>query len=406
MVKSNLKNFLNYILIFLIILDCRSVYVHILGIGIGNIIIIAIIILLSLLILYYNNGKFRLKLLMFILGYYIYISILYFLIVNQSKISFISRYMIIFPLLIIYFFEIRKDGAIELLKKYSNVIVIISIISLFFYVFGSLLNVIDPTGKVTIQWGNIKSINTYFFIHFDIQIDKIFFIRLIRNTSIFTEAPMYALHLLIALFATLFYYKRINKFKISIILISIATSLSTTAILLGIFLIIIKYIKKINRSNIKLLIIPFILCIGGYFAINIFIDKMTTSSYNIRQEDIRAVLYAIKNKYIIGRGFMNNESVAQYMSSFRSNTGLSSAFLIVLLNGGIYFSIFYLLPFVLVFIKSIRLKRRDITLFIIMQFLFYFVFVYQYTVLALFLCSYNIFFILSKDNKKNSIVIS
>ena len=240
MVKSNLKNFLNYILIFLIILDCRSVYVHMLGIGIGNIIIIAIIILLSLLILYYNNVKFRLKLLMFILGYYIYISILYFLIVNQSKISFISRYMIIFPLLIIYFFEIRKDGAIELLKKYSNVIVIISIISLFFYVFGSLLNVIDPTGKVTIQWGNIKSINTYFFIHFDIQIDKIFFIRLIRNTSIFTEAPMYALHLLIALFATLFYYKRINKFKISIILISIATSLSTTAILLGIFLIIIK----------------------------------------------------------------------------------------------------------------------------------------------------------------------
>ena len=103
---------------------------------------------------------------------------------------------------------------------------------------------------------------------------------------------------------------------------------------------------------------------------------------------------------------MNNESVAQYMSSFRSNTGLSSAFLIVLLNGGIYFSIFYLLPFILVFVKSIRLKRRDITLFIIMQFLFYFVFVYQYTVLALFLCSYNIFFILSKDNKKNSIVIS
>lgn len=407
MVKFNLKNFLNYILVFLIILDCRSVYVHMLGVDIGNIIIIAIVILISLLILYYNNGKFRLKLLMFIFSYYVYISILYFLIVNQNKISFISKYMIIFPLLIIYFFEIRKDGIIELFKKYSNVIVIISIISLFFYIFGSLLNIINPTGKVTIEWGNIKSINTYFFMHFDIQIDKIFSIRLIRNTAIFTEAPMYALHLLIALFATLFYYKKINKFKISIILISIATSLSTSAILLGTFLVILRYITKLKKSNIKILFIPFILCVGCYFAVNIFMDKTTTSSYSIRIDDIRAVLYAIKDKYILGTGFMNNDSALEYMSAFRSyNTGLSSAFLIVLLNGGIYFSSFYLLPLTIAFIKSIKIKARNVSLFIIMKFIFYFIFAYQYTILALFLCAYDIFFILSKDNKKYEIETS
>lgn len=401
MAKFNLKNFLSYCLVFLIILNCRSVYVHIVGIDVGDIVTIFTIILLTLLILCYNNNKFNFRLLVFISVYYAYIAILYFFSVNQNKISFISKYIIIFPLLVIYFFQIKKEGIIELIKKYANVIVVISTISLFFYFFGSLLDVIKPTGGTIIEWGNIKNVDTYFLMHFDIQIDKIFSIKLIRNTSIFTEAPQYALHLLISLFSTLFYNKKVNKFKILIILSSILSSLSTTAILLGIFLIIIKYIKKINKSNIKILLIPFILGIGCYFAVTIFIDKTTTSSYSIRLDDIRAVLSAIEERYIIGIGFANNGDVLEYMSSFRSyNTGLSSAFLIVLLNGGIYFSIFYLLPLILAFIKSVRRKEKDITLFVVMQFIFYFNIAYQYTILALFLCAYNIFFVLSKNKKK------
>ena len=405
MIKRNQLNlFLQYILAFLIILETRSVYSRCIVGHIDEIIIGGIILTIILIILVNINYKFKTKSLFFLLFYYLYMFMFLIINVNEHKVNFVITFMILFPLVFLMFnlYDIKEIK--KFFKAYVNIMLIISIISLFFYIFGSLTGIVPTNVTQEINWGGVKIISGYFGLHFNAQTTVIFGSTILRNTSIFVEGPMFALHLLFAMALSLFMNKKlINKYSI-IFGFSILSSLSITAILFYMFLLFYKY-TFYNKSKTKIILLPILFFIFLIIGTTCFNDKQSTNSYNIRNDDYTASFRVFNDYPIFGSGFANNNIVIKYMSKFRLyNTGLSNSFVVLLVQGGLYLVIFYLLPVILNSLNLIKSKNKNLFLIEIMllQLYLFFMNAYQYTSLMIIFLAFD-YYILLFYNKNNDL---
>lgn len=333
----------------------------------------------------------------------VYLLVFYLISSVESDIYFYNIRRCLIPILYIAFCKKSND---DLLKNIVRLIEIIAVISLFFWYFGSLLNIIKPTDIVYSNWaGYVFNIpcNSYFNIYFETQKQDIFsFVGLTRNTAIFSEAPMASFMFSIALLYHLFYEQNTKKYKYLLITVAIITTLSTTGITVLVMGYGLKYIigKTKNRSSsvIKALITPFSI-IFALFIIIYFVEmKFESFSGLSRIDDIQAGFKAWLDSPFIGNGFNNIEAIQKYMSSFRQyNIGYSNTPLYILACGGIYLA----LPYVIFITKSVNylLQKKNY------QFLcFYLIFIYMlvitivpYNMLTILLCGWF------ANNKKNTV---
>ena len=405
MIKRNQLNlFLQYILAFLIILETRSVYSRCIVGHIDEIVIGGIILTIILIILVNMNYKLKTKSLFFLLFYYLYMFIFLIINVDGYNVNFVITFMILFPLVFLMFNLYDSKEIKKIFKAYVNIMLIISIISLFFYIFGSLNGIVPTNVTQEINWGGVKIISGYFGLHFNAQTTVIFGSTILRNTSIFVEGPMFALHLLFAMALSLFMNKKlINKYSI-IFGFSILSSLSITAILFYMFLLFYKY-TFYNKSKTKIILLPILFFIFLIIGTTFFNDKQSTNSYNIRNDDYTASFRVFNDYPIFGSGFANNNIVIKYMSKFRLyNTGLSNSFVVLLVQGGLYLLIFYLLPVILNSLNLIKSKNKNLFLIEIMllQFYLFFMNAYQYTSLMIIFLAFD-YYILLFYNKNNDL---
>ena len=405
MIKRNQLNLiLQYILVFLIIIETRSIYSRCVVGHMDEIIIGGIILTIILIILVNINYKFKTKSLFFLLFYYLYMFMFLIINVNEHKVNFVITFMILFPLVFLMFnlYDIKEIK--KFFKAYVNIMLIISIISLFFYIFGSLTGIVPTNVTQEINWGGVKIISGYFGLHFNAQTTVIFGSTILRNTSIFVEGPMFALHLLFAMALSLFMNKKlINKYSI-IFGFSILSSLSITAILFYMFLLFYKY-TFYNTSKTKIILLPILFFIFLIIGTTCFNDKQSTNSYNIRNDDYTASFRVFNDYPIFGSGFANNNIVIKYMSKFRLyNTGLSNSFVVLLVQGGLYLVIFYLLPVILNSLNLIKSKNKNLFLIEIMllQLYLFFMNAYQYTSLMIIFLAFD-YYILLFYNKNNDL---
>ena len=405
MIKRNQLNLiLQYILVFLIIIETRSIYSRCVVGHMDEIIIGGIILTIILIILVNINYKFKTKSLFFLLFYYLYMFMFLIINVNEHKVNFVITFMILFPLVFLMFnlYDIKEIK--KFFKAYVNIMLIISIISLFFYIFGSLTGIVPTNVTQEINWGGVKIISGYFGLHFNAQTTVIFGSTILRNTSIFVEGPMFALHLLFAMALSLFMNKKlINKYSI-IFGFSILSSLSITAILFYMFLLFYKY-TFYNKSKTKIILLPILFFIFLIIGTTCFNDKQSTNSYNIRNDDYTASFRVFNDYPIFGSGFANNNIVIKYMSKFRLyNTGLSNSFVVLLVQGGLYLVIFYLLPAILNSLNLIKSKNKNLFLIEIMllQLYLFFMNAYQYTSLMIIFLAFD-YYILLFYNKNNDL---
>jgi hypothetical protein len=201
--QKNVMGLCQYILAFLIILDCRSIFLNLEEIpgALSKVIILLIAFVITFMFFFkhkFNYKQFSEKsvILLFLvlyLGLYII-----FKPVNTS--SFIKR-LFVFAFIFIYLNLIEgKKEFPDIFIKYKNIIFILAVISLFFWFFGSILGIISPLCISHTSWtesGNYEPINNYYYLFFETQTSSLGGIMeesSIRNTSIFTEAPMASFH--------------------------------------------------------------------------------------------------------------------------------------------------------------------------------------------------------------------
>lgn len=407
-----LEILIEYILALLLVLSCNSVFLHSIN---DNYHILDLIIVFSIILsgvlsfrLKINKKTFN-KIGMFFSVYYIYIFT--FLLIwsfHSGRRKFILNFVIFVPIMTYcYFCYNKRMNSYSLLYKISDIVLLLTWVSLVLWISASLLNIIKPTGYMNIFWGKEVTIPSYFNLYFETQTINFFGFSGIRNTGVFCEGTMYSIVLVISLAIEFFLREKVNKRRCLLFIIGVISTISTTGVISVLIIISLKMflIKNKNRTNENRLynIIRFILIIFAivgfiYIGYQILYEKQSSSSYSIRLDDYIAGYKAWIKSPIVGNGYGSIDSIRAYMSSWRSyNTGFSNGIMIVLAQSGIALLLIYILPGIFYLSESIRIKKMNLLcIFIIILELFITSF-WQDTNLLLLFISFGLSLILKEN---------
>ena len=396
--KIKLMNIVDIILLLLIIIKTNSIY---LNIGLDNklnfffvfITIIAVFleIITSQLSFYY----FKKMLMVVAIYFFVIISNI---VVSLSSLSLNSllHYFIIAPLVfVLIMYKYHNKVLRDFVSIFVNLVIVLAVVSLFFWLFGSVLKMIQPTNYVVNNWSGGRITASYHNLYFETQSTSFLGNRIIRNSGIFAEAPMWSLVLSVALiFQGLLLTPNTKRFIF--LVFTILTTASTTGFFI-IGLLMIYIVANQKRSLFKyfsLTIIPALI----YALAIAWGEKSDTSSANIRFDDYISGFLAWKNSFIFGSGLTEGLRVIEsYMdTTIRHNLGYSNSFFIILAQGGLVLGIYYFYPVIRILFSKNFSRNSKMFAFLFLMLLFTAIF----TETPLFLVLVGMFYglILNREN--------
>lgn len=272
----------------------------------------------------------------------IYLIIIFIPLLGANNIqTFFLKYIVIVPMSMVLDSK-YQTGRHNLLDVFSNVMIVLSSVSVILWIFGPLigwLGYIPIPDFWTHNGDSIRIVESYYFLQFNTQsyiIPVLDNIEIPRNTGIFAEAPVYNLLLCISCGYELFYKQQKSSIRQLILVVTIITTFSTTGqlylIMAGV-LYALFYTKKQLLRRILILTSPILIYIV-YNLINIlYIDKQTTSSYEVRQSTMNNFISMYRQNVFVGKGF-------GYIN--RNNTEeISNSIFQLLAEGGMYMFCIY-----------------------------------------------------------------
>lgn len=331
---NKIISILEYLLAFLILIEYFSIYRYLIPYKV--ILFIGIVLLLLLIVLSPGKENSFKPILPYLAIYYIGGLLPLINIGAEALINYICHFFVIIPLLLLYLSttknELFGEWNYSIVIKIADEIVVLASISLFFWSFGTNLQIIQETGYVPYFWGDdLDIVPTYYFIYFETQ--ETFFMGLgaIRNSGFFCEAPVYNLVLISSLMIETFINPRKSKLKIIILILTILSTITTTGQIIVVLYIIYVLSRKVKKWQL-LFLIPFFIIISVITISFLLDEKQETASvsYDSRSDSLEEGLQIGLDNFFFGTG----------MSSNYEELGNNS---IVLLfsEGGIYFLSFY-----------------------------------------------------------------
>ena len=262
-------------------------------------------------------------------------------------------------------FAMRDEHKQKMYEALQNIILVIAIVSLFFWVSGSLLGIIHPNGVEYTTWtlnGTEVPINKYFNLYFETQMQNFFGVKIIRNSAIFTESPMSSFMFCYALLVELFKKKHMSYKRTALFVVAVLSTFSTTGYVIVIVALFFKYMLSQTHSKVtavlRMAVVPAVLIFLVLFIEQLLQRKFESSSGSIRIDDIIAGFKAWTDHPLMGNGYSNSASILQYMSTSRmNNTGFSNSLLQILAYGGLYLLVPYIAAAAYGIFKIVR--RRD-----------------------------------------------
>lgn len=265
-----------------------------------------------------------------------------------------------------------RNACFSLLYKLSNIVIVLSAMSLFFFVFGTCLDLL-PSRTALYHWGdNNRTCVTYFHLHYEAQSIRFFGVPMVRNCGLFTEAPGFAVFLTYAAAVEGLLRKKLRLIPCIILFVTALTTLSAKAILLVVMVFGLRYIVSQNRTvigkRVKMVLVPAVMVAVAFVGYVLIRDKMNSASYHIRLDDVRACIQTWMTKPLFGTGYWNDNSIVPFFGyEGRTNNGLSMGVATLLAQGGVYLLSLYVIPTV----SFIRRFRGIDRLFIIAFFITY-----------------------------------
>lgn len=286
------------------------------------------------------------------------------------------------------------DGSVpSLLVRYSNLICAVAVLSVVMWLLCSVLKIIPSTGVAWTSWNELVDTNTpvdsYFGIYFTMQG--------MRNTSIFAEAPMAALHYGLALLIQVFLTPKADLKRMIVLVVAIATTISTMGYLIAAFAVACYILfwmaeKGWLRKRAVQVSLAAAFLLGVAAVVLVMKWKVDTTSGSLRSDDLLAGWKSFAHHPLFGSGHGNLRAIRRRMSEWRYfNLGYSSGLMWVLSDGGLWFAAAYLYPIVRAVVYGIRHRQIKILLFAIALFVIVLITVFHYsflmTVLLLFLAT-------------------
>jgi hypothetical protein len=375
---------LEWLLAIFIVLDLNSVYMRLFFqndfyFQFGSVIIASIILLLRFFQNRDSISRNDLIVACLLLGFLMFFSVL-----NSTNPLIPIIYLLIpfFTLFIFVGYYFRKSFILSFLRRIRSTIVFISIISLFCYLFLTILNIL-PSNVVHFTWGTEITCRTFFYLYFEPQIMWFSNIKIVRNCGVFCEAPMFSFVLCTALLFELFIFKP-KPFVILVLGATIITTFSTTGIIFlccSLLLFMLKISHQFGKGTRYFIYLSFpILFFLSLFVIKFYLeDKMTTGilSYSARSDDILACIKAWINNPIFGNGMDNPEAIIEFLSPWRSYmTGLSCGLFVLLAECGLAI----LIPLIIIILRFATISKTNFKLASISKLSFSVLFIYLFSV--------------------------
>lgn len=392
MLKLGIVSFFEYLLMLMIVLEFNTPYTYFPIIK--NSVIFFII--LSAIVLILFNWRY-LTLDVFAFAFLIMVGAIFpfFNVYDGRSLSYVKLYFVILPLFLVLLssYMNRRDSASYLLIKFSNLVVAIAIISLFFWLMGSTLELIPSTAIIPNLWGEDRFIPTYYGVYFETQeaTASVEIGRFIRNSGIFNEAPMYNMILCTALSIEMFLRSRVYVKRIILFTLTIITTISTTGFIFMFVVYAIKgYHSFASRYRLQMILLLPIFFLASLFVMNSILDNKKETgegSYNSRSSDIIKCIEVGMENPIAGLGIF---FVSEEGSSESRSFGYSNSLFGVFAHGGFYLLTLYVLSLLIIPIVSF-FRDRNLSFFIFMlsYFLLFTFTLSQYKCLTILLVAYG-----------------
>lgn len=402
----SLKIIATYIIALLLLFDGGSMYLCIVGSPISGGILKVLLIFLCLIYVALRKHFIQNSLLAsFVLVAYMAV----YMFATRYNTELCLLYTAVFVVLLLYSSDLLFNKEIGLLfDAFSTTVVVFAIISLFFWLFGSLLHFI-PKKAVLYIWGREYAYlgYNYFYVYFENPIQAAG--SIIRNTGVYTEAPGYVDRLVFALCIELFYRKgKNNKFRIGILILTLLTTLSSKAFILLIYLIGVKWAFYASvKSKWRAIVHFFIIIMAGVGALimlnYIMTTEMSTASSRLaRYDHLQSGIKTFLQHPIFGVGYNNTEAIAKNHLYRSTPIGASMGIATFLGEGGLYMFLLYVGSAVsagLYFLKYNRERNKDYVLFLGALFISWFISNIGYSTMMIFMVSTGYALLLIKPHK-------
>lgn len=254
----------------------------------------------------------------------------------------------------------QSDGGVRLLHRLSDIVAVLTALSLFFYLFGTILHWIPKTDVAAFYWGGgWRTCPSYFHLYYEAQQITFFGWDLPRNCGVFPEAPGFAVFLVTATATEVLLRARPRLWRCVLFAVATVTTVSVKAFLLMAAVFTLRYVlwppEWLSR-RLRMWLFP-LLGVGMTLAAAVLLwDKLNSVSGVMRLDDVVACWRAFTTAPLFGTGYWNDASVIPFFSyPDRYNNGLSMGAAVILAQGGLYLSTLYWLPAV----GAIRRSRGD-----------------------------------------------
>lgn len=304
-----------------------------------------------------------------------------------------TRYLLYYliPLLLLTLYMGLLDdrqACFSLLYKLSDIVLVLSVISLVCFVFGTCLGLL-PKQSASYYWGDAqRTCNTYFHLYYESQSIRFFGRDLVRNCGLFMEAPGFAVFLVYATAVEGLLREKLRIIPCAVLCVTALTTFSAKAILLVVMVFGFRYIISKSRTvtgrRLKMLLLPTVVLAVALVGVVLIRDKMTSDSYYIRMDDLQACIKTWLTNPIFGTGYWNDDSVVPFFAyEGRYNDGLSMGVTVLLAQGGLYLLALYVVPTILCIRRCQGNDRARIAAFFITYATLLFITNMPYSYLAL-----------------------
>lgn len=364
-IKINTQRFFECLVAVLLVLNGQSMWSKLEIIqGWFSWLILGLLLFATIGILYCSNNGTVTKQTVFslflIIGYLaVYICV--------RPVNFNGTLQLVFSVIAISMIVFGTKDISGILQYYRRTIIIIAAVSLFFWIFGSILSYLQPSGEIYSVWtgeGDHVLVKNYYYLYFQLQMSNIKQIDVVRNIAFFCEAPMAALHFSVAFLIEMFFRKRPSKVNIVLLVIATLSTISITGYLVLLAGFSAKYL--LSNSNQKLIhtikVVSVPIAIGLVVCIMLYLYNLKADSASgfARLNDFAVGYQVWKKHFLFGVGYGNYDEIKKMMPLWRSsNTGFSNSVMLVVDYGGLYFGMAYLFLIVKGMIGAVKYKKYN-----------------------------------------------
>lgn len=402
---SKVQPVVKYIFMFSLILNMRSVFVHSPNTGfVKSLVILLMGVCVAVGILCKSKIYYSFFYQGIVSVAFIFVFMVLFYVFHQEKNTMLLKIILEMITVALYVFMVEKSMK-ETMKKFTNLMVIIALVSLIFWLLGSQLHLISPYCKWELDWGDSIGmengyINCYYGVYFETQTINFFGTWIIRNSAIFAEAPMCSIMFSLAFISELFLNDKPKKKQLFILLIATVTTVSTTGILICIAGIFLKYLRNYGLKKsytvwkvlLQYLIAPIVFIILVFVAYYMVTLKMDTYSGVSRLADLINGVHAWSNKPILGYGVGSEPLIEQY-----GNYGFSNSIIPLLTQGGLYLTTIYSIPVMFMCINCTLHRKWNIFYFYLL-----FLLIFTSTIIPFQNLTFYLFISMLKSDKEQS----